>query len=170
MKRTNDRIEFALEFGGFYNSHHSDRIDNDIEMYEYDWEEIDFKKTNINYCKGLLSEVNNEFDFNLEFIELESPKFYNFKTDEIITSISFREFTKLKKEYSNDEYFVEWVNKESKSRDGFSSFYSGIDAILEEDSILLQYIFRYINIQNDDIFPLMEVEYELELLELCKEN
>ena len=55
MKRTNDRIEFALEFGGFYNSHHSDRIDNDIEMYEYDWEEIDFKKTNINYCKGLLS-------------------------------------------------------------------------------------------------------------------
>jgi hypothetical protein len=41
-------------------------------MYEYDWEEIDFKKTNINYCKGLLSEVNNEFDFNLEFIELET--------------------------------------------------------------------------------------------------
>lgn len=160
-----DRIEFALEFGGFYNSHHSDRVDNDIEMYEMDWEKIDFKKTYINYCKGLLSEINNEFDYSLEFIDLQSPKFYNFSTDEIIASASFKEFTKLKKEYKDDEYFIEWVNRESKSRDGFSSFYDGIDAILEEDSILLRYIFRYINKENDDFCASTDIEYELEELQ-----
>lgn len=163
MKRTNDRIEFALEFGGFYHSWHSERIDNDIEMYDYDWEEIDYKKTHNNYCKGLLESVNNELDMNLEFVELDSPREYNFTTDKIITSISFREFTDLKQKYTNDSEFVEWINEESKSRDGFHSFYSGLDAIIKEDAILLQYMFKYINIENSTVD--LEFEYELELLE-----
>jgi len=156
------KLEFALEFGGFYHSWHSERIDNDIEMYDYDWEEIDYKKTHNNYCKGLLESVNNELDMNLEFVELDSPREYNFTTDKIITSIPHKEFTDLKKEYVNNSEFVEWINEESKSRDGFHSFYSGLDAIIKEDAILLQYIFKYINIENSTID--LEFEYELELL------
>ena len=74
------KLEFALEFGGFYHSWHSERIDHDIEMYDYDWEEIDYKKTHNNYCKGLLESVNNELDMNLEFVELESPREYHIKS------------------------------------------------------------------------------------------
>ena len=157
------KLEFALEFGGFYHSWHSERIDNDIEMYDYDWEEIDYKKTHNNYCKGLLESVNNELDMNLEFVELDSPREYNFTTDKIITSIPHKEFTDLKQKYTNDSEFVEWINEESKSRDGFHSFYSGLDAIIKEDAILLQYIFNYINIENDSVD--LDFEYELELLE-----
>tara|TARA_R110000751_G_scaffold232414_1_gene333487 strand:+ start:41 stop:532 length:492 start_codon:yes stop_codon:yes gene_type:complete len=157
------RLEFALEFGGFYHSWHSETIDNDIANYDYDWEEVDYKKTHDNYCKGLLESVNNELDINLEFVELDSPREYNFTTDKIITSIPHKEFTDLKQEYTNDSEFVEWINEESRSRDGFSSFYSGLDAIIKEDDILLQYIFRYINIENSTID--LELEYDLELLE-----
>ena len=157
------RLEFALEFGGFYHSWHSERIDNDISHYDYDWEEVDYKKTHDNYCKGLLENVNYELDLNLEFVELESPREYNFTTDKIITSIPHKEFTDLKQEYTNDKEFVDWINEESRSRDGFSSFYSGLDAIIKEDDILLQYIFRYINIQNDSVD--LDFEYDLELLE-----
>ena len=119
------KLEFALEFGGFYHSWHSERIDHDIEMYDYDWEEIDYKKTHNNYCKGLLESVNNELDMNLEFVELESPREYNFTTDKSITLIPHKEITDLKQEYVNDIEFVEWINEESRSRDGFHSFYSG---------------------------------------------
>ena len=157
------RLEFALEFGGFYHSHHSETIDNDIASYDYDWEKIDYKKTHDNYCKGLLESVNNELDINLEFVELDSPREYNFTTDKIITSIPHKEFADLKQEYINDTEFVDWINEESRSRDGFSSFYSGLDAIIKEDDILLQYIFRYINIENSTID--LELEYDLELLE-----
>ena len=157
------KLEFALEFGGFYHSWHSERIDNDISNYDYDWEEVDYKKTHNNYCKGLLESVNNELDMNLEFVELDSPREYNFTTDKIIASIPQKEFADLKQEYVNDTEFVDWINEESRSRDGFSSFYSGLDAIIKEDDILLQYIFRYINIENSTID--LEFEYELELLE-----
>ncbi len=157
------RLEFALEFGGFYHSWHSERIDNDISHYDYDWEKVDYNKTYDNYCKGLLENVNYELDLNLEFVELDSPREYNFTTDKIITSIPHKEFTDLKQEYTNDKEFVDWINEESRSRDGFSSFYSGLDAIIKEDDILLQYIFKYINIQNDSVD--LDFEYELELLE-----
>jgi len=157
-------IEFALEFGGFYNSHHSDRIDNDIENFDIDWEEVDFNKTHTNYCKELVSKINNEFDYSLEFVEMESPREYNFRTDEIIANIPYKEFTKIKEEYINNDYFIDWINEESKSRDGFSSFYSGLDAILKEDSILLRYLFRYINEDNDDFWVSTDIEYELEML------
>ena len=157
------RLEFALEFGGFYHSWHSERIDNDISHYDYDWEKVDYNKTYDNYCKGLLENVNYELDLNLEFVELDSPREYNFTTDKIITSIPHKEFTDLKQEYTNDKEFVDWINEESRSRDGFSSFYSGLDAIIKEDDILLQYIFRYINIQNDSVD--LDFEYDLELLE-----
>ena len=160
--KTKNKIEFSLEFGGFYHSWHSDRIDNDINMFDYDWEEIDYKKTHTNYCKGLLESVNNELDMNLEFVELDSPREYNFTTDKIITSIPQEEFADLKQEYINDPKFVDWVSEESRSRDGFSSFYSGLDAIIKEDDILLQYMFRYINIENSTVD--LNFEYELELL------
>ena len=61
-------IEFALEFGGFYHSTHSARIDNDIEIFEYDWEEIDYKGTYIDYAKEYLYNLNSDLNMNLKFV------------------------------------------------------------------------------------------------------
>ncbi len=159
-------IEFALEFGGFYHSIHSDKIDDDIEMYEYDWEEVDYKKTHINYSKEYLLCLNNELDMNLKFIELYSPKEYNFITDRIIAEIKYSDFKKLKKEYLANKKFINWLNEASKSYDGFSSFYSGVEEVSKENDILLQYMFRYIlRVENENLeFDIYcDIEYELEL-------
>tara|TARA_R110002126_G_scaffold9740_2_gene43450 strand:+ start:608 stop:1105 length:498 start_codon:yes stop_codon:yes gene_type:complete len=159
-------IEFAIEFGGFYHSLHSDKIDNDIEMFEYDWEQVDYKKTHINYSKEYLFCLNNELDMNLKFVELVSPKEYNFTTDRIIAEIKYFDFKTLKKEYLLNNKFINWLNEISKSYDGFHSFYSGIEEVSKENDILLQYIFKYIlRVENEnldyDIY--CDIEYELEL-------
>ena len=42
----------------------------------------------------------------------------------------------------NDE-FIEYVNDASKSRDGFASFYEGIEQVSKEPSIFLEYLFQW---------------------------
>ena len=156
--------EFNLEFGGFYYSTHSDRIENDIEMFEYDGESIDYKQTHLSYAESYLDRINNELDLNLKFKGIDSPREYNFTTDKIICEISEKEFTKLKELYLTDDDFVDYANENSKSYDGFYSFYSGIDKIQEEDSILLQYLFRYILTEENEYYDndsTYDFEYEL---------
>lgn len=154
--------EFSLNFGGFYHSEHSGTIDNNIDMYEYEWEEVDYKKTNINYCKVYLNKLSEELEINLDFISLDSPKEYNFTTDKIFCSISNKDFSTLLSVYDTKELF-NYIEEHSKSRDGFSSFYSGYKAVKEETDIFLQYLFNYI-LQYED-FDFYDLEFEIELNE-----
>tara|TARA_R110000824_G_scaffold357640_1_gene545215 strand:- start:754 stop:1251 length:498 start_codon:yes stop_codon:yes gene_type:complete len=160
--KTEQKETFLLEFGGFYESIHSDNVENQIESWGYDWEKVDYRKTCIDYSKNLLDYLNFELDFNLEFIDLISPKEYNFTTDKIECSISEKEFKKLKKEYINNKTFIDWLDNDSKSYDGFVSFYSGAKEVIKENEILLQYIFRYINLENDDLD--LDFEFDIELI------
>ena len=139
----NGNIEFNLNFGGFYESEHSNQIDWQIEAFQLDWEKIDFKQVYGEYANKWLNLLSNELGLDLIYKGLDSPRFYNFRTDEIITEITQANFKALKDEYLTAEC-IEYINKESASRDGFSSFYSGIDAVSKEPSILASYIFNYI--------------------------
>ena len=163
-----NKIEFALDFGGFYNSIHSSNVDSKIDSYyeggnypEYDYDNIDFKKTYNNYSQDFIYNLNSELDLNLEFTELYSPNFYNFETDNIICLITLKEFKELTTKYLADNNFIDYVNENSKSRSGFTSFYSGINEVKEEDSILLQYLFRYLLEGIEIEYP---YEYEIELI------
>ncbi len=40
-----DKIKFAIEFGGFYDSVHSSIIEDQIEFSGIDYEEVDYKGT-----------------------------------------------------------------------------------------------------------------------------
>tara|TARA_R110001592_G_scaffold289819_1_gene558952 strand:+ start:1250 stop:1849 length:600 start_codon:yes stop_codon:yes gene_type:complete len=151
-----EKIKFNLEFGGFYHSLHEDIIDDAIRnlfqddidfdsFYESDeYESIDWNSVHNQYCKIYIDILNHELDLNLKFIKLNSPRFYNFETDKIEAEISGKEFNKLKSEYLNSKEFIDYVNDISKSRDGFCSFYDGIEAVKEKDEILLCYMFKYI--------------------------
>ena len=160
---TNNKINFTLNFGGFYHSEHSENIENNIEVYGYDWEDVDYKKTNINYCKAFLNRLGEELDINLSFISLDSPREYNFTTDKIFCSISKEDFKTLLDDYDNKELF-NYIEEHSKSRSGFTSFYSGYKAVKEETDIFLQYLFNYILINED--FNIYDLEYETELEEI----
>tara|TARA_R110000822_G_scaffold158314_1_gene297875 strand:+ start:74 stop:577 length:504 start_codon:yes stop_codon:yes gene_type:complete len=160
---TKNKINFSLNFGGFYHSEHSETIENNIELYGYDWEDVDYKKTNINYCKAFLNRLGEELDINLSFISLDSPREYNFTTDKIFCSISKEDFNTLLDDYDNKELF-NYIEEQSKSRSGFTSFYSGYKAVKEETDIFLQYLFNYMLINED--FNIYDLEYETELEEI----
>jgi hypothetical protein len=139
----NKNIQFNLNFGGFYDSEHSSQIDWQIEAFELDCDKIDFKQVYSEYANDWLNLLSNELELDLIYKGLDSPRFYNFRTDEITTEITQANFKALKDGYLTDEC-IEYINKESASRDGFTSFYNGIDAVSKEPSILASYIFNYI--------------------------
>ena len=162
MTTKTQKTEFSLNFGGFYHSEHSDYIDRLEEALGIDWEQIDYKKTHINYCKEYLNKLNFELEIDLTFIELNSPREYNFTTDKIFCSISENDFKVLLSTYDTEELF-NYIEEHSKSRDGFSSFYSGYAEVKKEKDIFLQYLFNYI-LQYEE-YDFYDLEFEIELNE-----
>ena len=159
---TENKIDFSLNFGGFYHSEHSENIDSQEERYGYNWEEIDYKKTYVNYCNSYLNKLSEELEINLKFIQLDSPREYNFTTDKIFCSISNKDFKALLDAYDTKELF-NYIEEHSKSRDGFSSFFSGYKAVKKETDIFLQYLFNYI-LQYES-FDFYDLEFEIEIKE-----
>lgn len=95
--------EIVFNFGGFYDSNHLTIIESNLEssIDNIDNEKIkefkksdlfDFEKTKNNYVKALLKLIDNKFNTNfLEcFLEVWSPKEYNYYTDQII--LNFQNF------------------------------------------------------------------------------
>ena len=154
--KMDNKIEFSLQFGGFYHSVHSDILDNELEYIleengnavseneEFNEDNIDWKQTHDNYAKNYLDNLNELLELNLEYKGLHSPKYYNFSTDSIDCAIDNITYNDLKHAYCNDNDFVKWINDASSSRDGFHSFCSGIEEVKKEPSILMEYIFNYI--------------------------
>ena len=154
--KMDNKIEFSLQFGGFYHSVHSDILDNELEYIleengnavaendEFNEDNIDWRATHDNYAKNYLDNLNELLELNLEYKGLYSPKFYNFSTDTIDCTIDDITYNDLEHTYCNDNDFVKWINDVSRSRDGFHSFCSGIENVKKEPSILMEYIFQYI--------------------------
>ena len=153
-------LEFSLNFGGFYHSEHSENIDSQVEMNEYNWEDVNYKSTYKNYCIAYLSRLSEELEIDLPFISLDSPREYNFTTDKIFTSISNKDFKTLLNVYDTKELF-NYIEEHSRSRSGFSSFCSGYKNVKKEKDIFLQYLFKYI--LQYEAFYFYDLEYETEL-------
>jgi hypothetical protein len=148
MTETLNKTRFLIDFGGFYHSIHSDeidsRIENEVYMDELNEDNVNYKETCNSYCNEFIDSLNDMLELNLKFIQIDSPKFYNFTTDKIEAEINENDFNKLKDTYLNSNEFIDYVNENSKSRDGFTSFYNGFNEVVKEDEILLQYMFNYI--------------------------
>ena len=166
MTTKTQTTEFFLNFGGFYHSEHSETIENNIESYGYEWKDVDYKNTYINYCNSYLNKLSEELEINLKFIQLDSPREYNFTTDKILCSISNKDFKALLNTYDTKELF-NYIEEHSKSRDGFSSFYSGYAAVKKESDIFLQYLFNYI-LQYES-FDFYDLEFEIKETNLIKQ-
>jgi len=160
--KTQNKLEFSLNFGGFYHSEHSETIENNIEIFTSCLDNVDYKKTQINYCKAYLNKLNEELEINLNFISLDSPREYNFTTDKIRTEIRQQDLNTLLDAY-DDKNLFDYIEKNSKSYDGFTSFYSGYKAVKEEKDIFLQYLFDYI-LQYEE-FDFYDLEFETEIKE-----
>ena len=147
----------ALNFGGFYDSIHSDLIDTEIENIletedlEYDQicDYIDFKAIHLEYSKRLVLDFNDNFDLNLKFEELIHPKEYNFTTDIIIVDMAFQDYNYLFLDTDQDE-LKHKITKATTNRDGYSAFYN-YSEMLDEPQFIAEFLFDFLMTDTDVI-------------------
>jgi len=165
MTETLNKTRFLIDFGGFYDSIHSDNIENRIEHFEIDENNVNYKETYNSYCIEFIDSLNDMLELEIKFIQIDSPRFYNFTTEKIEAEINENDFNKLKDTYLNSNEFIDYVNENSKSRDGFTSFYNGFNEVIKEDEILLQYMFNYILNEYADEIDNYVFELDFEIIE-----
>lgn len=157
-------INTNINFGGFYESIHSDIIDTYIEMMEYNWEDVNYISTFEIYSKDYIKVLNNKLDTNISFKALVSPKFYNFSTDKINVDISKKDILKLFQYVRNEDLKQEVFNiikKSSTSKDGYIAFYNYKDFFKKENLGLLLECMLDIIVDNlqDDIVEELQANY-----------
>ena len=154
-----ENIKFYIPFEGFYYSIYDSIID-DIIQDEISGGYLTEKQTeNINYTNLHLELSNHIFDCILElfndkfdlftdndyitFDGLSSPKYYNYTTDKIKAIVNPEIYLTILNKFENNNTFINYVNENSKSRDGFASFHDGISEVKKESSIFLEYLFQW---------------------------
>ena len=138
-------IETIVNFGGFYNSSHSDIIESYIEDMEYNWEAVDYTATYKIYSKSYIKVLNNILDTDIIFKALNSPKFYNYSTDIINVELSKKDILKLFKYIKEEDLKQEVFNiikDASTSKSGYIAFYNYADFFKKENlGLLIQCLF-----------------------------
>ena len=126
----------TIPFSGFYNSIHNDNIEQaENQLFTNDNGEnndglqvrfnakCDYWKVYDSYARAYAKQFSEDFKINsLKFVELNSPKFYNYSTDIIICSISRADLRAIYKA-TNREKLTSHVKQECTSRSGFFSYY-----------------------------------------------
>lgn len=140
------KVEIELPFSGFYESIHDDNITRmlesgfnynhetgeDQEVPEAVWEaDVDYGAIHNEYCREFVKMFGEEFNLDLEFIEMTSPREYNFSTDSIFCKVPKEQIDKIRKEVEQHEDWAEYIKERFTSRSGFWSFYSN-DSTNEE--------------------------------------
>ena len=155
----NNNIKFYVPFEGFYYSVYNSIVDVIIESQISEGYLTKKETENINYTNlhtelsqhifdCILELFNDEFDLftdndYITFDGLYSPKYYNYSTDKIKAIISPEIYSTLLNKFEDNKVFIDYVNESSKSRDGFASFYEGINEVKKESSIFLEYLFQW---------------------------
>ncbi len=182
---TSKTIETTIHFGGFYESIHSHIIEGFEEQEtEYFnerkhlvnlpkdfeiWEHFDFKKIHDDYikkyCSILEQFIFDEYRVNISFhgLKLHSPRFYNYSTDTIETTIKRHEAKSLNNVLIQDDEFLKYLKKRTTSYSGYYSNYSYDEALNNKNNILISYVLEFISDQlNRD-----ELYYKFEYIEIA---
>ena len=164
-------MEIQIEFGGFY-CYHEGYIESWIEAdndcgAEWNIDNVDWQKTFESYAENWLNRFNSYCNLDLELVGIDSPKYYNYRTDRIIAKIDDKDIESLMVFVDYVEFY-EYANPRLTSRDGFISFYNGLDDLIErsqndddDKAILLGMVCDYlieVNEVNEDIHDL---EYDI---------
>ena len=136
--KTENRIEVALPFCGFYESALSYEIDKELEdifnpecgygdVPDEIHNQIDYGKVHqslaSDYVKAFENWLANErgIEIDLDFVEMTSPREYNFSTDRVFVNCSITDMEKVFNAVKDE--MPEMVKKRFTSGPGFISFY-----------------------------------------------
>ena len=178
MKTIQLEINFPL-FEGFYNSYLD--LSENIEvgegesylMNEEQFDEIDWSKINENVSKFYLNYFKDELsDFfksigvlSLEFIKVDSPKYYNYSTDKLVCNIKINKvvFVNELRKYNFDNW-EQFLKDNFTSHSGFISFYPNnpnkwtelINEKIEDDNVIIETLLQFYLEQNEEFEDLKE--------------
>jgi len=156
-------IKFYIPFEGFYNSIYDNMIDDIINseieegcLTEKQVDKIEYTPIFESMSQSIFDDiielfidetfgiVGNDFcSTKIIYEGLHSPKYYNYSTDKLEAKIAYNDFSIIYGKYITNDTFVNYVNEASKSRDGFASFYEGINQVASEPTIFLEYLFQW---------------------------
>ena len=136
-------MEIYINFGGFYGSVYIkilDSIEETLINEEIsDDKELDYTKIFDIYSKEIVKFFNNEFKTNVKFVELSSPRQYNYHTDKIVIDVEEKELKKILRKINRDfelkEEVLESVKRETTSRKDFIPYYDK-EEILNDIALL----------------------------------
>ena len=114
----------TIPFSGFYESWHGDTLTDAIEQ-EFEYSGIEYTlipNAHEEYAKLYVAAFSEFAGIELQFVELVSPRFYNFETDRIICNVSVDDAKKVFRLVADK--MPEMVRDRFTSYDGFISFYS----------------------------------------------
>ena len=178
MKTIQLEINFPL-FEGFYNSYLdlSENIEvregEEYSMTEEQFDNIDWNSTNENVSKFYLGYFKDELsDFfksievlSLEFIKVNSPKYYNYSTDKLVCDIKIDKgiFVHELRKYDFDNW-EQFLKDNFTSYDGFISFYPNtttewdelINEEIENDNIIIETLLKFYLEQNGEFYKIKE--------------
>ena len=133
-------METTIPFTGFYESDHDSLIDNELEQMFSDqngdplhsagdsWEHIDWRKVYIAYAQEYAGQIFALLSGCLKiklpytFVELSSPRYYNFTTDRIFCTVSQRTARALYKA-ADKAALDKLIHDKFTSCDGILSYY-----------------------------------------------
>ena len=178
MKTIKLEINFPL-FEGFYCSQLdlAENIevgeDESYLMTEEQFDEIDWNKTNENISKFYLDYFKDELsDFfksigvlSLEFIKVDSPKYYNYSTDKLVCDIKIDKnvFVHELRKYDLD-IWEQFLKNNFTSYDGFISFYPNtaieydelINENIEDDNVIIETLLKFYLEQSEEFYKIKE--------------
>jgi hypothetical protein len=165
---TKKYVNTSIRFGGFYNSIHDSNIDCMVEAYEYNFDDVDYKKTFQSYideyCYKLKSYILDEYLVDIDFknIKLWSPQYYNYDTDVIDCKININEVNVLNNILTKNDEFLSFLKERTTSYSGYVSFYTYDDALKNKDNKLIMYVLEFISNKFNET-ELLEIEFEIYL-------
>jgi hypothetical protein len=126
----------TIPFSGFYHSFHDEELDRALEsmfsddrgnpfsgIIEKAFDCVDWKSVHLNYARVFAERFATHFEFEtLKFLDLASPKYYNYETDRIFCEINLEE-VKLIYSKVDKQAFAKAVKAKFTSYDGYISFY-----------------------------------------------
>lgn len=130
-------METEVPFSGFYNTIHDQECDHVLDSmfsdsatgcYPYEslrdkaFDLVDWRAVHYGYAKAYVEGFSQEFEVELDFKEVVSPKYYNFETDRLFAVISLQEVERLFRQ-TNQDIFKQTIKDRFTSRSGFISYY-----------------------------------------------
>lgn len=134
-----DLVEIEIPFSGFYETLHDMRCDDAVEGFftynnetgeeqdlpEAFWDaDINWAAIRNEYCEEYVKAFADEFDLTLTFLEMTSPREYNFTSDRIFVNIPREQMDVIKDKVFADDAGRKYIQDTYTSYSGFWSHYS----------------------------------------------